>query len=162
MGDDVALLEEHARGDLTPAGNPSQEELEVHREVLELLALGVVHDRPRVGVGLDRKALLVPADRLALLFERGAEAGEGPRLGRQLLRRLVVLVESHLGLLGRVGAAGVGRRTARLVAVGYPVDSGSGSHGSQGWANSSTFLRIAEKPSASAWAQNSEVGSSYS
>src|ERR1700709_508598 len=95
MLDDVALAEEHPLRDLTPARNLAQEELEVHREVLELLPLSVFHDRPRVGVGLDREALLVPADRLALLFERGAETGERPRLGRQLLRRLMILVESH-------------------------------------------------------------------
>src|ERR1700709_2664335 len=95
MLDDVALAEEHPLRDLTPARHLAQEELEVHREVLELLPLAVLQDPPPVGVGLDRKALLVPADRLALLFERGAETGERPRLGRQLLRWLVVLVESH-------------------------------------------------------------------
>src|ERR1700761_9394878 len=44
----------------------------------------------------------------------------------------------------------------------YSVASGSGSHGSQGFANSSTFLRIEEKSSASACGQNFDVGSSYS
>ena len=91
--DDVALLEQDALGDLAPERRAAQQELEVHAEVLELLALRVAHDRPRLAVGLDREALLVPADRLGLLGQRGAQARERPRLGRQLLGRLVVLVE---------------------------------------------------------------------
>ena len=55
----------------------------------------VAHDRARLRVGLDREALLVPADRLGLLGQRRAQAGERARLRRQLVRRLVVLVESH-------------------------------------------------------------------
>src|SRR6202000_2877512 len=79
--DDVTLLEQDALGDLTPARHLAQQELEVHREVLELLPLGVWPDRRGVGSGLERESLLIPADRLALLFERGAEAGEGAGLG---------------------------------------------------------------------------------
>ena len=78
--DDVAGLEEDALGDLAPDRRPAQEELEVHAEVLELLALRVAHDRLRHGVGLDREALLVPADRLGLLGQRGAQAGKRSRL----------------------------------------------------------------------------------
>ena len=48
---------------------PAGEELEVHREVEELLALGVLHDLPGFLVRLDRQALLVPADGLRLLLE---------------------------------------------------------------------------------------------
>jgi hypothetical protein len=44
---------------------------EVHREVLELLRLGVAHNRQRLGVLLDGDALPVPADRLRLLGQRG-------------------------------------------------------------------------------------------
>ena len=77
--DDVALLEQDPLGDLPPHRRAPQQELEVHAEVLELLALGVAHDRPRIGVGLDAEPLLVPADGLGLLGERGAEAGERPR-----------------------------------------------------------------------------------
>ncbi len=68
-------------------------------EVLELLADRVGHDRARVGVRLDRQALLVPADRLGLLGQRGAQARERARLGRSSSGRLVVLVESHAGTL---------------------------------------------------------------
>ena len=93
--DDVAGLEEDPLGDLAPDRRAAQQELEVHAEVLELLALRVAHDRPRLGVRLDRQALLVPADRLGLLGQRGAQTGERARLGRELFRRLVVLVESH-------------------------------------------------------------------
>ena len=48
--DDVALHEEHSPGDLTPAGRAPQQELEIHGEMLELLALGVGHDRARLVV----------------------------------------------------------------------------------------------------------------
>src|SRR5262249_29491049 len=85
--------------DLAPEGGAAQQELEVHRKVLELLALRVAHDRPGVLVGLDRETLLVPPDRLGLLLKRGAETGEGPRLGRQLVRWLVVLIGSHASIL---------------------------------------------------------------
>ena len=48
-----------------------------------------------VGVGLDREALLVPADRLGLLGQRRAQPREGAASGGQLVRRLVVLVGGH-------------------------------------------------------------------
>ena len=95
--DDVALLEQDPPRDLAPLRLLAQQELEVHAEVLELLADRVGHDRARGRVRLDRQPLLVPADRLGLLGQRGAEAGEGARLGRQLVGWLVVLVESHGG-----------------------------------------------------------------
>ena len=95
MLDDVARLEQHALGDLAPDRRAAQEKLEIHAEVLELLALGVAHDRLRLGVCFDREALLVPADRLGLLGQRGAQPRERPRTRRQLLRWLVVLVETH-------------------------------------------------------------------
>src|SRR5689334_17665142 len=93
--DDVSLGEEDALRDLAPQGGMPEKELEVHREVLELLALRVAHDRPGLAVGLYGEPLLVPADRLRLLLERCAEAGEGPGFCRQLIRRLVVLVGRH-------------------------------------------------------------------
>ena len=103
-------LEEHALGDLAPARRPPQQELEIHAEVLELLTLGVAHDRGGLGIGLDREALLVPADRLGLFGQRGAEAREGPGLGGQLVGRFVVLVESHRFPL-RVGRVVGSRRS---------------------------------------------------
>ena len=63
--------------------------------MLELLALGVRHDRARLVVGLDGEALLVPPDRLGLLRERRAQARERAHVGGKLLRRLVILVEAH-------------------------------------------------------------------
>src|SRR5205823_2431971 len=78
--DDVSLLEEDPLGDLAPQRRPSQQELEVHAEVLVLLADGVVHDRPRLRVGLDSQTLLIPADRVRLLRERRAQPCERARL----------------------------------------------------------------------------------
>jgi hypothetical protein len=65
--DDVAGLEQHPLGDLAPGRCAAHEELQVHAEVLELLALGVPHDGHGVGIGLESEPLLVPADRLRLL-----------------------------------------------------------------------------------------------
>ena len=93
--DDVARFEQHALRDLTPDRSAAQEELEIHAEVLELLALGVPHDRLRLRVFFHRQTLLVPADRFGLLRQRGAQARERPRTRRQLLGWLVVLVEAH-------------------------------------------------------------------
>ena len=107
MLDDVALLEEDPLGDLAPQRRAAQQELEVHAEVLELLALGVAHDRPRLAIWLDGHPLLVPADRLRLLGQRGAEPGEGPGLVRKLRSRLVVLVESHGDIFSGFAARGV-------------------------------------------------------
>ena len=78
--DDVAGWKRIPCGDLAPDRRAPQQELEVHREVLELLALRVAHDRQRLGVGLDREPLLVPADRLRLLGQRGAQPRERARL----------------------------------------------------------------------------------
>ena len=57
--------------------------------------LRVLHDRPGAVVGLERDSLVVPADGLGLLGQRGAQAREGARGSRQLVCRLVVLVEAH-------------------------------------------------------------------
>jgi hypothetical protein len=67
------LKQDPAR-DLSPQRRAAQQKLEVHAEVLELLALGVLHDRQRVWIGLDRKTLLVPADGFGLLGQRRAHA----------------------------------------------------------------------------------------
>src|SRR6187551_411872 len=74
--DDIARLEEDALQHSGPLRLAAAEGLEVHREVLELLALRVLHDRPGVGILLDIQALLVPADRLRLLDQRGANPGD--------------------------------------------------------------------------------------
>ena len=79
------------------------------REVLELLTLSVAHDPARLRVGLDGEPLLIPADRLRLLGQRGAQACEGPRLLRQLVGGLVILIESHHGILS--ASAGLERGT---------------------------------------------------
>src|SRR3954451_1932845 len=58
--DDVAALEQDPLGDLAPQRRAPQQELEIHGEVLELLALRVAHHRDGVPILLDRDALLVP------------------------------------------------------------------------------------------------------
>jgi hypothetical protein len=63
--------------------------------MLELLLLGVLHDGVGLRILLEHEALLVPADRLGLLDQRGADPGERAYLGRELFGRLVVLVEGH-------------------------------------------------------------------
>jgi len=70
--------------------------LEVHPEMLELLTLGVLHDRLRLRIRLEGDALLVPADRLRLLSQRSDYPSKRPHLGTELTCRLVVLLESHL------------------------------------------------------------------
>src|SRR3954468_15460367 len=65
--DDVTALEQDALGDLPPQRLAAQQVLEIHGEVLELLALRVLHHGDGLAVGLDRDPLLVPADRLGLL-----------------------------------------------------------------------------------------------
>ena len=107
--DDVAGLKQHARGDLAPLRRAPQEELEIHAEVLVLLADGVGHHGFGLRIALDRQALLVPADRLRLLGQRSAQPRERTRLLGKLVRRLVVLVESHRFLL----AICTSRRTVR-------------------------------------------------
>src|SRR6476661_9354697 len=79
----------------TPVSLVTEQEFKIHSEVLEFLLLRILHDRLRRTVLLDRDALLVPANRLRLLDERGNHARERPRRGRQLGRRLVVLIEAH-------------------------------------------------------------------
>ena len=82
-------------GYLAPQRRSSEEELEVHGEVVELLLLRVAHDRRRLLVALDRQPLRVPADRLGLLDQRRADARVRPHLLRQLTGWLVVLVGAH-------------------------------------------------------------------
>jgi ketosteroid isomerase-like protein len=128
MLDDVALLEEDAAGDLAPERGAPQQELQIHGEVLELLPLCVAHDGLRLAIGLHRQALLIPAERFCLLGERRAETGERSGLVRQLVGRLVVLVEAHVRIVAQVAGQGNGclalkayeltmARTARLRAV---------------------------------------------
>src|SRR5205807_2882355 len=93
--DDVAILKQDPLGNLAPRRSASEQELQIHAEVLELLALRVAHDREGFGVGLDRETLLIPADRFGLLGQRSAQARERPRSLGQLVGRLVVLVETH-------------------------------------------------------------------
>src|SRR5437660_1595116 len=47
----------------------ARKKLERHGEMLELFALGILHDRLRLHVPLERDALLVPADRLCFLLQ---------------------------------------------------------------------------------------------
>ena len=79
--DDVALLEEDPlRRSRATAG--------VRRRRNSRSMLKCLNSSPRASrmtarasrVGLDREALLVPADRFGLLGQRGAQASEGPRL----------------------------------------------------------------------------------
>src|SRR5207244_8697615 len=65
------------------------------RTLLELLLLRLLHDRLCLPVGLDRQALLVPADGLGLLLQGGGHARKGPDLGAQLTGRFVILVSRH-------------------------------------------------------------------
>src|SRR3984893_19230636 len=62
--DDVPRLEQHLFQHCLPLRLAPREELERHGEMLELLLLGVGHDRLRLGVTLERDALLVPTDPL--------------------------------------------------------------------------------------------------
>ena len=89
-----------------PLRAPAEQELEVHREVLVLLVARVGDDRARVLVLLDGEALLVPADGLGLLRQRGEDARQRPDLLAELLGRLVVLVESHGANLPLPGVLG--------------------------------------------------------
>src|SRR3954466_2999994 len=90
--DDVAFDKEGLLKRDPPFRTTTGEELEVHREMLELFLLSVLHDRPRLFVGLDRDALGVPADCYRLFRQRGDHSGERPGLGTELARGLVVLV----------------------------------------------------------------------
>ena len=80
--DDVARLKQHSLGDLAPLRRAPQEELEVHAEVLVLLADRIGHHGSRFRILLDRQPLLVPADRLGLLGQRRAQPCERARLLR--------------------------------------------------------------------------------
>jgi DNA-binding CsgD family transcriptional regulator len=93
--DDVALLEEDLLQRQPPLVLAAGEKLEVHREVEELLALRVLHDPAGFLVRLDRHPLLVPADRLRLLLQRGDHAGERAGVGAELAWRLVILIRRH-------------------------------------------------------------------
>ena len=97
--DDVSRLEEDLLEGDVPLLVAADEELQIHSEVLELLLLRVLHDRARLCILLECEALLVPADRLRLFDQGSAHASKRPGLIRQLGRRFVVLLESHLSLL---------------------------------------------------------------
>ncbi|MER8919808.1 hypothetical protein NKI10_07835 [Mesorhizobium sp. M0802] len=98
--DDVAGGEQDFLQFRAPVFLLAQQEFQIHAEMLELLALRVLHDRLGLRVFLDRHALFVPADRLGLFDQRGDHAGKGPHLLRQFFRWLVILIETHLSLLG--------------------------------------------------------------
>ncbi len=89
--------EEDPAGDLAPEWSAAGGGTRGPIEKCFILSLGVPHDRERLRVGLHRKPLLIPTDRFGLLGHRRAEPGERPGLLRQLLGRLVILVESHGG-----------------------------------------------------------------
>src|SRR4030095_9108642 len=110
--DDVALLEEDLLQGEAPFLLAPGEELQVHREVEELLALGVLHDRLRGRILLQREALRVPADRLCFLLQRRDQAGEGSSFLAKLFRGLVVLIGGHGRTLRTRGAAAVRGRAA--------------------------------------------------
>ena len=84
--DDVTVREEDRLEGDAPLRRAPQQELEVHPEVLELLALRVLHDRPRLRVWFERYPLLIPADRLRLFGHRRDHAGECPRPRREFAR----------------------------------------------------------------------------
>src|SRR3954454_22889446 len=65
--DDVAVGEQNLLQLLAPDRRLAQQEFEAHAEVLVLLLQRVLHDRLGLLVFLQRDALRVPADRLALL-----------------------------------------------------------------------------------------------
>src|SRR5512141_1803074 len=96
---DVPAREENAFQSVPPHRLLPEQELEIHPEVLHLLLLGVLHDRLRLFILLQRDALLVPPDRLGFLGQRRDHAREGAGAARELVRRLVVLVETHGGVL---------------------------------------------------------------
>src|SRR5216684_3782197 len=95
MLDDVAFLEEDVFEHDTPFRLASRQELQRHREVLELLLLCVRHDRPGLSIAFERESLLVPADRLSLLLEGRDDSCKGPDLLAQLSGWFVVLVGRH-------------------------------------------------------------------
>ena len=64
--------------------------------MLEFLLLHVVHDGFRFCILFYRHALLIPVDRLRFFDHREDHAREGARLLRQLVRRLVILIESDV------------------------------------------------------------------
>jgi hypothetical protein len=99
--DDVALREEDILEHGAPLVVAPREELEVHGEVFELLLLGVLHDRPGLWILLERETLLIPANSLRFLDERGADTGERPHLLGQLAGGFVVLLERHVLVVPR-------------------------------------------------------------
>jgi uncharacterized membrane protein YeaQ/YmgE (transglycosylase-associated protein family) len=93
--DDVALFEEDVPQHDAPFRLATGEELERHREVLELLLLGILHDGARLTIALDGESLLVPAYGLGLLLQRCGESGKRPDLRAQVAGWLVVLICWH-------------------------------------------------------------------
>jgi hypothetical protein len=69
--------------------------LEHHHGVLDLFILVVDEHGAEVGVGAGLGALLIPVDRLELLFERDDRAMQILRGLRQKLGRLVEIFASH-------------------------------------------------------------------
>src|ERR1700736_3415134 len=68
--DNVARLKKNILQDRAPVGLLSQQELEIHAEVLELLLLRVLHDGSGGLVLLNRNALLIPVNGLGLFDHR--------------------------------------------------------------------------------------------
>ena len=94
--DDVAVLEQDAlRRSRATAGVRRSRNSRSMQKCLNSSPCASRMIAARLAVGLDGEALLVPADRLGLLGQRRAQARERPRLGRQLVGRLVVLVGRH-------------------------------------------------------------------
>src|SRR5215207_2700564 len=122
--DDVAVFEQDALRRLAPLGFAPHQELELHAEVLVLLAERVGHDRLRLAVGFDGDALFVPTDRLGLLGEAGAHSGEGSHLARELTGWLVVLVGRH-GSAPFTPTAGCRERTWMAAARPAPTRCGN-------------------------------------
>src|SRR5207248_1240605 len=95
MLDDIAGLEQNVLENRSPLRRLAEQEFEIHPKVLELFLLRIAHDGARRFVLLDRDALLVPADRLRLFGEWSNHASKRSCRGGKLVRRLVILVESH-------------------------------------------------------------------
>src|ERR1044071_6774118 len=69
--DDVARHHDDAFENLAPFGFAAKQEFKIHREVLELFLLRILHDGAGTLIFFERKALLVPGNGLSLFDERG-------------------------------------------------------------------------------------------
>ena len=114
--DDVALLEEDPLRDRAPGRRLAQQELEIHAEVLELLSLGVAHDRAGLRVGLDREALLRTSRSLRppLSATRTSARTSSSRPAARQVARGTGRIPSDL-LVGRVPSAACSRHPGRHV-----------------------------------------------